>query len=90
MWRSGSFPTPKTVGLATGVDFPDALAGGYLVGVSGGPMLLVAPTAPLPASVAAYLSGPAQGLAPSAVMVFGWSGRSGRRLAVQALASTEG
>ncbi|MGH9070277.1 MAG: cell wall-binding repeat-containing protein [Acidimicrobiales bacterium] len=54
------FPAPKAVGLATGLDFPDALSGGPLVGSADGPMLLVHPNTPLPGPVKAYLSGPAK------------------------------
>ncbi|MGH9128051.1 MAG: cell wall-binding repeat-containing protein, partial [Acidimicrobiales bacterium] len=49
------FSAPKTVGLATGVSFPDALAADPLVGTEGAPILLVNPTGVLPASVATYL-----------------------------------
>jgi hypothetical protein len=51
------FPTATTFGAATGLDFPDALGGGVFMGTPGhvGPMLLVAPTLPLPASISGYL-----------------------------------
>jgi putative cell wall-binding protein len=43
--------------VATGLDFPDALAAGPILGAKGIPLLLVNPTGPLPTSVASYLSG---------------------------------
>jgi len=43
-------------GVATGASFQDALSGGGYMGTMGGPMLLVNPSAPLPASIAAYLA----------------------------------
>ncbi|SCL38486.1 WD40-like Beta Propeller Repeat [Micromonospora pallida] len=39
------FAGPTHVGLATGVDWPDALAGGALVGALGGPLMLTPGTA---------------------------------------------
>jgi len=44
-------------GAATAVDFPDALAGGVFMATGGrtGPVLLVNPSAPLPASISSYL-----------------------------------
>jgi hypothetical protein len=50
------FPAATTFGVATGATFPDALAGGGYMGTVNGPMLLVNPTAPLPAAIAAYLA----------------------------------
>src|ERR1019366_2545491 len=38
------FNAPTIVGLASGITFPDALAGGVEMGALGGPMLLVEPT----------------------------------------------
>ena len=51
------FPTAHVFGVATGLYFPDALSGGLFMATGGrlGPMLLVAPTTPLPPTVAAYL-----------------------------------
>jgi hypothetical protein len=49
------FTTPTIVGLASGITFPDALAGGVEMGVVGGPMLLVEPTA-MPAVVDGYIT----------------------------------
>lgn len=48
------FPAPGVVGLATGLDFPDALAGGTAVGLLGGPVLLSDPAA-LPEPIRRYL-----------------------------------
>lgn len=48
------FSSPRAVGVATGMDFPDALAAGPDMAANGGPVLLVQPTAPLPAAVASY------------------------------------
>jgi hypothetical protein len=50
------FPTATVFGVATGASFQDALSGGGYMGRVGGPMLLVNPTAPLPAAIAAYLA----------------------------------
>jgi putative cell wall-binding protein len=45
---------PRTVGLATGYNWPDALAGGALVGANGGPLLL-ADTSAIPGPEADYV-----------------------------------
>ena len=50
------FPSPKAVGLASGVAFPDALAGGAVAGAAQGPIVLVPASGALPASVVGYLS----------------------------------
>ncbi|HEX5266591.1 MAG TPA: cell wall-binding repeat-containing protein [Acidimicrobiales bacterium] len=50
------FPTPGTVGLATGLQYPDALAGGVAAALQGGPLLLTDPNS-LPAPAATYLKG---------------------------------
>ena len=63
------FPAPSEIGAATGTNFPDALAGGPMLGVAGGPLLLVQPTGPLPAAVAAYLTTVAGGI--SSAFLFG-------------------
>jgi hypothetical protein len=39
------FTDPTTVGVATGLNFPDALAGGAFMGYEGGPILLTQPLA---------------------------------------------
>jgi len=50
------FAEPTTVGLASGLGFPDALAGGAGIGAGGGPLLLVPACGALPSSLASYLS----------------------------------
>jgi hypothetical protein len=52
------FPSAKTFGAATGLNFPDALSGGVFMGTPGriGALLLVNPSAPLPAGIATYLT----------------------------------
>jgi ell wall binding domain 2 (CWB2) len=49
------FATPKTVGAATGTNFPDGLAAGPGLGLADAPLLLVEPTGALPPTVLAYL-----------------------------------
>jgi hypothetical protein len=56
------FPGPGTVGLASGTNFPDALAGGAHVARFSGPMLLTDPTTLSP-QTQAYLSVKAPGIA---------------------------
>jgi putative cell wall-binding protein len=63
------FPAPTEVGAATGTNFPDALAGGPILGRADGPLLLVAPTGALPPAIAAYLTGVGPGI--SAGFLFG-------------------
>ncbi len=46
----------KRVGVATGRNFPDALAAGPFLGAAGAPLLLVNTSAPLPRPVLDYLS----------------------------------
>lgn len=48
------FATPGTVGLATGLQYPDALAGGVAAALQGGPLILTDPNS-LPAPAATYL-----------------------------------
>ena len=50
------FGAATVFGVATGASFQDALSGGGYMGTVGGPMLLVNPTAPLPAVIASYLA----------------------------------
>lgn len=52
------FPDARTFGAATGLDFPDALSGGVFMGTPPrvGPVLLVRPILPLPASIDTYLA----------------------------------
>ena len=49
------FTSPTTVGLASGVNFPDGLTGGAHIGRLGGPLVLTDPNA-LPAFTASYLA----------------------------------
>jgi kumamolisin len=56
------FPSPGAVGAATGTAFPDALSAGPSLGKAKGPLLLVAPTCPLPAAIFAYLTGVSAGV----------------------------
>ncbi len=53
---SAIFTAPTSVGLASGVTFPDALSGGAYQAHVGGPILLADPTV-LPSETAAYLTG---------------------------------
>jgi hypothetical protein len=62
------FSFVDTVGVASGVNFPDALAGGAAMGIGDQPLLLTDPAA-LPAVVSTYLTN-AQ---PSEAFVFGGS-----------------
>ena len=49
---------PKTIYLATGFDFADALSGSVFAAKTGDPIVLIDPGVPtLPPSVASYLSG---------------------------------
>ena len=50
------FPSPSAVGAATGAAFPDALSAGPGLGRAKAPLLLVAPTGPLPPAIRAYLN----------------------------------
>ena len=54
----GFFPKASTFGIATGLIFPDALAGGVYMATGGrlGPVLLVNPHAPIPTTIATYLN----------------------------------
>jgi putative cell wall-binding protein len=49
------FPGATVVGVATGSDYPDALAGGAFMGVEGGPVLMSDPFV-LPSAVGLYLA----------------------------------
>jgi len=49
------FSAPTALGFASGLGFPDALAGGAGIGAAGGPLLLVPACGALPASLGAYL-----------------------------------
>jgi len=56
------FEAPTAVGIASGLNFPDALAGGPHVGASNGPLLLT-PFESLPGSVRNYLTDHRSGIA---------------------------
>jgi putative cell wall-binding protein len=47
------FDAPKVVGVATGINYPDALSGGAQMGMQAGPMLLTLPDS-LPKPVSSY------------------------------------
>jgi putative cell wall-binding protein len=66
---SSTFPTADTVLLATGVNFPDALAAGPWAGSLGAPILLVGPTW-IPAETMAELDR----LSPSRTVILGGTG----------------
>ena len=55
------FATPGTIGLASGTNFPDALAGGAHIARFSGPMLLTDPNA-LPTVIQAYLTAKASSI----------------------------
>jgi len=52
------FPSAHDFGVATALAFPDALSGGTYMGTGSriGPILLVNPSAPLPAPISSYIS----------------------------------
>jgi putative cell wall-binding protein len=60
------FPTPLTLGVASGATFADAMSGGAYLARLGGPILLTYPTS-LPASTSNYLSAVRSGLASSSL-----------------------
>ena len=60
------FPTPLTVGIASGATFADAMSGGAYLARLGGPVLLTYPTS-LPASTSNYLSAVRSDLASSSL-----------------------
>jgi hypothetical protein len=62
------FVSPAVVGIASGADYPDALAGGPQLGVLGGPLVLVAPDT-LPPVVDTYLRANSTSIASA--IVFG-------------------
>ncbi|MHB8466886.1 MAG: cell wall-binding repeat-containing protein [Acidimicrobiales bacterium] len=53
---TAAFPTAATVLLATGQNFPDALAGNYLAGVRAAPILLTTTDPPVPQATLTALS----------------------------------
>ena len=75
---SAVFPSgAQTVILATGANFPDALAATYLAGADHGPVLLVPPHTPLPAATLAAL----QALKPQQVIIAGLTASVGDDIA---------
>jgi putative cell wall-binding protein len=60
------FPTPVTLGIASGATFADAMSGGAYLARLGGPILLTYPTS-LPASTSNYLSAVRSDLASSSL-----------------------
>jgi len=50
------FPAPSRIGIATGFDYPDALAAGAQLAQTSGPLLLVGAAPPVPTPTAGYLS----------------------------------
>jgi secreted trypsin-like serine protease len=66
------FANPTTVGVASGLTFPDALSGGAHIGSQGGPILLIPSTGLIVASVKGYL----QSVAPAVTRAFLYGGPS--------------
>ena len=66
------FPTATGVSVASGTNFPDALAAGPVAGAAGQPVLLVPGTGALPEPITAYLTTHAGGIA--SVRAFGGTG----------------
>ncbi len=60
---------PTVLGIADGMSFPDALAGGAAIGAGGGPLLLVPPSGTLPAPTQAWLTSAKPGV--TRVYVYG-------------------
>lgn len=60
------FTAPSAVGVASGQTFPDALSGGPVAGLAGGPLVLVPNSGALPSTTQSYLSGLAESV------VSGW------------------
>jgi putative cell wall-binding protein len=72
------FSSAATVFLATGANFPDALAGGPVAGVVGGPLLLVGRD-----SVPSVVRQGLQRLAPSTVVILGGPGVVGEAVVAE-------
>jgi hypothetical protein len=53
---ASDYPSPQATGVATGLNFPDALAAGPDMAAHGGPLLLVAPSGAMPSPVSAQLA----------------------------------
>jgi polyvinyl alcohol dehydrogenase (cytochrome) len=81
-----TYPTgATTVYLATGTNFPDALAGAALAAVAGGPLLLTDPNT-MPAETANEITR----LHPSAIVVLGGTTAVSAQVAVTAVAAAHG
>ena len=65
------FDAPEVIGFASGADYPDALAGGTHIALSGGPLLLVPASGDLPVSLTIYLDDLAGDDPPSAFLYGG-------------------
>lgn len=78
------FSTPSDVGVASGLSFPDALAGGATLGEGHGPLLLTDPRAPSPPTLGYLADHPG-----ASVLVFGGSAAVTDQTA-QALAAGSG
>jgi putative cell wall-binding protein len=78
------FPSSTVVGVATGTGFPDALAGGAQLALTGAPLLLSGSTG-LPAATSAYLT--ADHAALTNVYVYGGTAVLGTGVASQLTAS---
>jgi putative cell wall-binding protein len=77
---SDFFPTPALVGVATGYNFPDALAGGAFMGVENGPVLLTSPDS-LASAAGTYLG--QQHASITGAFLFGGTGSLSERVADQ-------
>jgi len=76
------FSSPAGAGVASGVDFPDSLAGGAAIAASGWPMLLTAPDS-LPSAVDQWL----REQSPQSVRVFGGSAAVSEQVAAELTAA---
>jgi len=56
------FTAPAMIGVASGLNFPDAMSGGVDAALHGGPMLLTVGSGPLPSSTDSYIESIAGGL----------------------------
>lgn len=68
------FDDPPVVGVASGLRFPDALAGGANIATRVGPILLSTPGTPIPGAVYDYVR---ELPAPRRAIVYGGSGTIG-------------
>lgn len=79
-------PNVPVVYIATGLNFPDALAGAGAAGHKGGPILLVTPTLPIPPATASALTF----LKPAKIIVLGGTGAVSDSVRVALAAYTPG